>query len=193
MNELELRKLSEDGLSIYDMARIYKKGYSTIRYWLLKFNIKTDEGNSREFNKVNTEFKCCQLCKITKTIDSFYNKSGGRSRKYCKSCLNTYTQDRIRKVKIKMILYKGGKCEKCKLELENSHYSVFEFHHIDPNEKDINFKYIKMQKWTKIKNEIDKCSLLCSNCHRITHAEIENANYKNILKSFIDEIKNTPL
>jgi predicted HNH restriction endonuclease len=71
-----------------------------------------------------------------------------------------------------MINYKGGKCERCPLKLEDSHYSVFEFHHTNPKEKDINFKRIKMFKWGKIKNEIDKCMLVCSNCHRIIHAEI---------------------
>lgn len=71
-----------------------------------------------------------------------------------------------------MVKYKGGECERCKLKLEDTHYSVFDFHHINSEEKDPNFGKIKFQKWEVIKEEIDKCQLLCSNCHRITHAEL---------------------
>ena len=77
-------------------------------------------------------------------------------------------------VKLKMIEYKGGQCNRCNLKLENTHYSVFEFHHRNPEEKDVNFAKIKYQKWDVIQKEIDKCDLLCANCHRITHAELEN-------------------
>jgi hypothetical protein len=173
MNKEELKKLSMDGLSIYDMAKKYQKGYSTIRYWLLKYDIKTDEGVTRDINKSNEDKieKPCVNCNEVKPKTEFYN-NGSRSRGYCKKCLSKYHQDRIRKVKIKMVLYKGGECERCSLKLESSHYSVFDFHHLDPSTKDPNFSGIKFQKWETIKNEIDKCRLLCSNCHRITHAEL---------------------
>ena len=174
MNKEELKKLCEDGMSIYDISKKYQKGYSTIRYWLLKFNIKTEEGLTRELtikNKDKDE-KPCVNCGEVKSKDDFYSSGGSRSRGYCKDCLKTYHTDRLRKVKIKMITYKGGKCERCNLKLEDSHYSVFDFHHIDSSTKDPNFSSIKFQKWEKIKDEIDKCKLLCSNCHRITHAEI---------------------
>jgi hypothetical protein len=178
MDEVELRKLSEDGLSIYDISKKYNKGYSTIRYWLLKYNIKTNEALTRDINK-NAEDKNekpCACCKQIKPKTEYY-KNGSKSRGYCKKCLCKYHQDRLRRVKVKMVLYKGGCCERCNLRLEDSHYSVFDFHHLNPLTKDINFNGIKSQKWEKIKNEIDKCKLLCSNCHRITHAELSNSSF----------------
>ena len=69
-----------------------------------------------------------------------------------------------------MIKYKGSKCNDCPLTLENSHPNVFEFHHLNPNEKDIDWKHIKVKKWDTIKIELDKCVLLCANCHRLRHA-----------------------
>jgi len=174
MCEEELRILSNNGSSIYDISKKYKKGYSTIRYWLLKYNIKTNDAKTRDINNKNknkTE-KPCVCCNVIKQNSDFYTTGGSRSRGYCKTCLSKYHQDRIRKVKIKMVLYKGGECERCHLKLNNSHYSVFDFHHLDPTTKDPNFDRIKFQKWETIKNEIDKCELLCSNCHRITHAEL---------------------
>lgn len=174
MDQEDLKKLSEDGLSIYDMAKKYQKGYSTIRYWLIKYKIKTNEALTRDINKEeeNNEIgKRCASCKELKQKSDFY-KNNSRHRGYCKRCSSEYHQNRLRRVKIKMIQYKGGCCEKCYLKLENSHYSVFDFHHLDPATKDPNFSGIKSQKWEKIKNEIDRCKLLCSNCHRLTHAEI---------------------
>lgn len=179
MNKEELKKLSEDGLSIYDISKKYQKGYSTIRYWLLKYNIKTNEALTRDINKnsQNKDEKPCVCCHEIKPKTEFYKNCGSKSRGYCKKCLGKYHQDRVRKVKVKMILYKGGSCDRCGLRLEDSHYSVFDFHHLDPLTKDPNFSGIKFQKWEKIKNEIDKCKLLCSNCHRITHAELSNSNF----------------
>jgi hypothetical protein len=73
-----------------------------------------------------------------------------------------------------MIKYKGGACEneKCKLKLEDAHYAVFHFHHLNPKEKDQNFDHIKFQKWEYIMKELDKCIMLCSNCHIMEHAKI---------------------
>jgi hypothetical protein len=71
-----------------------------------------------------------------------------------------------------MIEYKGGKCENCNLKIEDCHYSVFDFHHLNPKEKDISFRGVKSWHWDRIKAEIDKCKLLCSNCHRMEHASI---------------------
>jgi len=58
------------------------------------------------------------------------------------------------------------------LKLENSHYCVYDFHHLDPLTKDKNFDTIKSKSWEKVKEEIDKCQLLCSNCHRLAHKNL---------------------
>jgi hypothetical protein len=45
--------------------------------------------------------------------------------------------------------------------------------HINPEEKDFNPSHLKKYTFDdRVKNELDKCVLLCSNCHRETHREI---------------------
>jgi ribosomal protein S27E len=47
---------------------------------------------------------------------------------------------------------------------------ALEFHHKDPGKKDFGVgKY--SGGWEKIRQEIEKCDLLCANCHREAHAE----------------------
>ena len=67
--------------------------------------------------------------------------------------------------------YKGGKCMICGYDrcLE-----ALDFHHIDPKKKDFGSSEKGMTRsWEKIKNEVDKCVLICANCHREVHAGIQ--------------------
>lgn len=60
----------------------------------------------------------------------------------------------------------GGKCGKCSLEDDQV---VFDFHHLDPKEKDFVLSS-KIMSEEKAFDEAKKCVLLCSNCHRKVHA-----------------------
>lgn len=54
----------------------------------------------------------------------------------------------------------------------NKYIGALEFHHKDPNSKDFNISQCRSHKFSqKIKDELDKCSLLCSNCHREEHSK----------------------
>ena len=77
---------------------------------------------------------------------------------------NAQMKANLRAKKLEAIEYLGGKCKDCGGKF---HHSVYDFHHLDPNEKDINPSAAFSRKnW---KSEIDKCVLLCANCHRLRH------------------------
>jgi len=73
---------------------------------------------------------------------------------------------RLKCNKQKAVAYKGGKCEKCGY---NKCIAAMDFHHINPDDKMYDVKDIMARKWETIKSEIEKCMLLCSNCHREEH------------------------
>ncbi len=51
---------------------------------------------------------------------------------------------------------------------------ALEFHHRDSSEKDFGISYKGINKsFEKLKNELDKCDLLCSNCHKEVHEKME--------------------
>lgn len=171
MDKAILQKLIDKNISQRDIAKETNLSQSTVRYWLKKYNLKTNK-NINNIVIENFLEKECGTCKKVLKLDEFYKHSNtGKCKKSCKNCENYKASELRREKKIKMVVYKGGKCEKCKLKLQDTHPAVFEFHHIDPNEKDKSFVKIKNWSWNKIKKELDKCMLLCANCHRIEHNE----------------------
>lgn len=63
------------------------------------------------------------------------------------------------------VAYKGGKCEICGYD---KCPNAFDFHHIDPQEKDFTISD-RMTSFEAIRAELDKCVLLCCRCHREVH------------------------
>ena len=77
---------------------------------------------------------------------------------------------RRKKIRIKAISYLGGKCIKCGY---SKYPEVLEFHHKDPLQKDFNVSSKgHCRSWSRVQVEIEKCDLLCANCHRETHVEL---------------------
>ena len=114
------------------------------------------------------ETKHCKRCDTTKTSDEFYRRRKGTDLSpYCRVCSKEQTVERQRALKLRAIAYKGGKCEKCGYDKCNA---ALEFHHLDPTGKDFSISKVKGTAWTEgIKGELDKCVMLCANCHREAH------------------------
>lgn len=61
----------------------------------------------------------------------------------------------------------GGRCADCE---QTFHHAVFEFHHLEPTEKEYEpYRLFAQKDQEKIDNELAKCVLLCANCHRLRH------------------------
>lgn len=113
---------------------------------------------------MNSNPKCLWHC--CSTFSNVYQS------KFCsRKCKNKFYVDKRRKeLKIKAIEYKGGKCEICNY---NSCIAALDFHHVDPSQKEFRISNGNTYNWEKIKKELDKCELLCANCHRQVHYNFE--------------------
>lgn len=92
---------------------------------------------------------------------------------YCsKQCKNKQSvQNRRDSIKTRLVEYLGGCCKRCKW---NEHVAGLVMHHVDPSIKEFGLSSVGGSKsWNKIKEEADKCILLCSNCHNVIHATKE--------------------
>jgi len=141
--------------------------------------------------------KICNKCKNEKELDEFGNNKSKKDGKQltCKICvseqqLKCYHKDKTKyfqrnkkvktKIKDEFITFKKTlSCSKC----NDNRYYVLDFHHL---EKTLKFDWIHKILFNygginsnKFKEEIEKCVVLCSNCHREFH-HLERENQLNI-------------
>lgn len=95
-----------------------------------------------------------------------YAKKGAKWRLENKEYITTYQREAKRKRKAEAIEYLGGKCSSC---LCTFHPAVYEFHHRDPAEKENHPSKLLGMRKGRLFAELDKCILLCANCHRLEH------------------------
>ncbi|MBI4121643.1 MAG: hypothetical protein HY470_01655 [Candidatus Ryanbacteria bacterium] len=77
---------------------------------------------------------------------------------------------RRRKIKALAIAYKGGRCQVCGYR---KYQGALDLHHI--NQKDKSFGIGDKgytRSWQKVRAELDKCILVCANCHREVEGNI---------------------
>jgi hypothetical protein len=78
-------------------------------------------------------------------------------------------KERYKRHKLRAVEYKGNMCADCG---GTFHHAVFDFHHIDSREPDLPDTWLA-RGWERIVTELDKCVMLCANCHRIRHHDSE--------------------
>ena len=124
-------------------------------------------------NMVMSQPKICARCG-----ESFFPKKQAKTRRYCYQCVPEESNEptSIRRI-IKQwgLEYKGDKCCICGY---NKCQEALEFHHIDESKKSFSLSDhgIKLD-WPLIQQELDKCVVVCANCHREIHAkhiEVDN-------------------
>lgn len=133
--------------------------------------------------------KQCTICKEFKPLTDYHPN---KSCKYgvvgtCKVCYKIritkwYSDNRSdrqekanlrnRSRKQEAVDYFGNQCLDCKQSYPNY---VYQFHHLDPTQKDVNPSYA-FNSPTKMWEELSKCVMLCANCHMIRHHGKEAVN-----------------
>lgn len=109
--------------------------------------------------------RICPRCKQNKEITEFYKKRAKEGHSsYCKPCSTSQATDRQREFKRKAVEYKGGKCSRCGY---CKCINALEFHHRIPSEKSFAISLARKTSFNQtILDELDKCDILCANCHR---------------------------
>lgn len=113
--------------------------------------------------------KICSKCGKDLPL-SAYHKNGfdaagnQKYRGYCKECANALERERYQKKK-HFIDSQKCQCAKC----GDTRTYVLDFHHKDKDEKEFTIGRLKKGSLELIQNEINKCAVLCANCHREFH------------------------
>ena len=100
----------------------------------------------------------CKICRRERGRENYKKSNGGWNK--------THSKNReLKKQKIIDIKNKSDGCKKCK----DKRYYLLDFHHMDPSTKTFQIGQGESKGWERVLNEIKKCILLCSNCHREFH------------------------
>lgn len=145
------KELIDLGFSIRKISEKIQISQTNVRYWLKKFELKTYSIQDRVNKRTNN--KECIIC----------NKPFKNSKRRLK-CQSCFIKVRRYRLKVAAVAYLGGKCMKCGWAGELCGY---DFHHL--YKKDFVISNAASKSLEKIKNELDKCELLCAICHRIEH------------------------
>lgn len=160
MDEAKLRELTEDKLTIAEMADHFNASKSTVRYWMKKYDIKTFRGAG---GKHPAGYKSPRNCPCGETDPKkFY----GNKTNTCGRCHNQYTIKSGRKQRDKIIAHLGGRCSQCSYDKFRSALHV---HHLEPDKKDPRWNQSKGWTWKRTLKELRDCILLCANCHAAHH------------------------
>jgi 5-methylcytosine-specific restriction endonuclease McrA len=124
--------------------------------------------------------KFCSKCHKALPLNCFGKNTaaGDGLCRYCKECKARLDKGNYRRKKKalrkdrfdrKRILVNmlGGKCVRCGY---SEFLSALDFHHVNSDEKDIGIsEVVSMVKPEQVQEELDKCALLCRNCHGALH------------------------
>jgi len=117
-------------------------------------------------------YKTCRKCETEKHLRYFYkcDEKRDKASSVCKSCHGEMIKGRLKGYKRLCLDYKGSKCSICGY---NRCVEALEFHHRDNIEKEFSISNARFKKFDdRTKKELDKCDVLCANCHREVHAGV---------------------
>lgn len=128
----------------------------------------------------------CSSCKEELPINKFGAKGKDRLQSLCKSCLYAYQTKRWNAKKIAAIVYLGGKCQDCGVKV---HPAVMDFHHRGEDTKEFEWFKLRLRSWGNIVSELNKCDLLCSNCHRLRHTRADLwEGLEHLVSKYVEEM-----
>lgn len=150
-----------------------------------KFGLNTSSATSTKMFDVDEVIEYYRAVKSLRKTAVHFNTTRDTLRKIIPSDLRYKKRDKLisasrsvvdwrKRTKAKLVEYKGGKCQNPECCYDKC-VAALEFHHIDPAEKDFAIS-AKSYSFERLKKEVDKCVMLCSNCHIEVHNGLLKVN-----------------
>lgn len=161
----EIETLLADGLSQREIAEKLQSTQTTIGRYMRKYGLVA---NRRKGPRAGSKPHLCKGCGETDPA-KFRKQWFSTSYSKCKACHAKAQADKLRTNRGEAIKLKGGKCCICGYA---KHHGSLHFHHLDPAQKDPKWKSLKHKPIDEIMAELNKCCLVCANCHGEIHAGV---------------------
>jgi transposase len=165
-----LAELVGAGMTIAEIAKEVGLGKTTVRYWLRRYGMRTNNRVGPRHGAVGREAKDAGL--LTVTLSCIHHGETafvieGRGYYRCKRCRADGVARRRRRLKAILVREAGGCCCVCGYD---RYLGALQFHHLVPDQKRLEISRNGVTLSLRaLREEAKKCVLVCSNCH----AEIE--------------------
>lgn len=128
-----------------------------------------------EFYSNHTLKECSEKFKISRSTVVKYVKNKFIERTQEEKNERNYQRVKSyrQRMKERLVNYKGGKCQLCGYNLC---ITALEFHHLNSKDKDFTVSKYSNLKWDTVVSEVDKCIMVCANCHREIHAGLRDVS-----------------
>jgi len=157
----QVRTLVQQGLLLREIVQQVGVFQTTVSRCMRDMGVKIERRGPKP-GRLN---RACRHCGET-SIEKFLRRGDGHTSSLCRECHAKRSAYRYRHRKMEALAYKGGKCEECGY---SKCAGSLHFHHRDPTQKDPEWNKLRALPLEKIKSELDKCVLLCANCHGEHH------------------------
>jgi transposase-like protein len=165
----DLELLVVAGASLTQIAKEVGRSTGTVRHWLKRYNLRTTAApggpvkpgvrEAREAGLKEATLEC-----LRHGVTRHLRDSRGSYR--CRQCRIERVVQRRQMVKRILVEEAGGRCRLCGYD---RCIAALEFHHADPSTKEFALSRRGARSIERLRTEVRKCVLLCSNCH----AEVE--------------------
>lgn len=177
MKQDTLQQLVDKNLSTYQIADQLNCSQTTIRYWLRKYKIRTNIVSQ----KFTTDKKCLVCDNLLEKQQLKFCSGACKAKDHYanvkrKNPNSTFSQNyRGIKRKAKIIMGKGGCCQKCGYD---KNLSALQFHHTNEKNFNLDIRAFSNTSLERLEAEADLCIVLCGNCHAEHHYPQSN-DWKN--------------
>ena len=155
------------------MAKLCLKCNQLIPSWIKIDNKRRNLKNRKycvscsPFNTHNTKQLHCEVLPGKKFSKKYCDMSAEEKAEYNKKTYN-YQRKKRWNLKKELVTILGGSCSSCGY---NTNLAALSFHHIDPSNKsfELDSRALISKSKETILAEVNKCQLLCMNCHQTLH------------------------
>jgi len=104
------------------------------------------------------------------------------SHKWLNLCKKCYSKHKTKVFKLKLLATKGNMCQRCGY---SRCIAALHFHHLVPETKSFSLSSARNKSWAAVLTELDKCVLLCANCHTEEHHQLVAPGTSAIVSRFL--------
>lgn len=102
--------------------------------------------------------------------------------KWLNLCLKCYNKHKTKVFKLKLVTAKGSMCQRCGY---SKCTAALHFHHLIPEHKEFALSSAINKNWMLVLKELDKCVLLCANCHAEEHHRLAAPGANMMLSRYL--------